>query len=180
MTDRKKITFSQDKLNDIWNNYEYEEPEYPKFVIFEYQCDDTEDKRSDQDTDDAYPINEFKPRAYNDLVFWIKNCLEDYLNKKGNEHTYKLELDYCKDEYTNDTIYEFYYKPIGEEEKKKKEIINKILEEIRYVDIKPFSHNIINLELRILADKYGQEEANKLIENTNLKNLGWGYILDMK
>jgi len=161
MTDRKKITFCQDKLNDIWNNYEYEEPEYPKFVIYEYHCDDTEDKRNG--TDDAYPINEFKPRAYDDLVYWIKNCLEDYLNRKGNEHIYKLELDYWKDDQNYDTMYELYYKPIKEEEKKKKEIINKILAEIRYVDIKPFSHNIINLELRILADKYGQEEANKLI-----------------
>jgi hypothetical protein len=64
-------------------------------------------------------------------------------------------------------------------DKKKQEIINIILKEIPYVDIKPYSHNIINLELNILAEKYGQEEANKLIKNTQLKNLGWGYILDM-
>jgi len=63
---------------------------------------------------------------------------------------------------------------------KKIEIINKILAEIPYVDNKPYSHNIISLELNILAEKYGQEEANKLIKNTQLKNLGWGYILDMK
>ena len=39
--------------------------------------------------------------------------------------------------------------------KDKKEIINKIKEEIPYVDIKPYSHNIISLELRILGENYG-------------------------
>ena len=37
--------------------------------------------------------------------------------------------------------------------KDKKEIINKIKEEMPDVDIKPYSHNIINLELRILGEK---------------------------
>tara|TARA_R100000654_G_scaffold2545_4_gene9399 strand:- start:3550 stop:3744 length:195 start_codon:yes stop_codon:yes gene_type:complete len=58
------------------------------------------------------------------------------------------------------------------------EIIMKIKEEIPYVDIKPFSHNIINIELRILGDNYGEEEVKKLIKSTKLKDLGWGYIIE--
>jgi hypothetical protein len=62
----------------------------------------------------------------------------------------------------------------------KEEIINKIKKEIPYVDVKPFSHNIIGLELNVLAEKYGQEEVEKIVRETNLKNIGWGYILEKK
>ncbi len=60
----------------------------------------------------------------------------------------------------------------------KQKHIEIILREIPFVDIKPYSHNIINLELSVLADNYGEEEAKKLIKNTQLKNLGWGYLLE--
>jgi hypothetical protein len=60
----------------------------------------------------------------------------------------------------------------------KEEIINKIKKEIPYVDVKPYSHNIIGLELNVLAEKYGQEEVEKIVRETNLKNIGWGYILE--
>jgi hypothetical protein len=62
----------------------------------------------------------------------------------------------------------------------KEEIINKIKKEIPYVDVKPYSHNIIGLELNVLAEKYGQEEVEKIVRETNLKNIGWGYILEKK
>ena len=62
--------------------------------------------------------------------------------------------------------------------KDKSEIINKIKEEIPWVDIKPYSHNIIGLELRILGENYGQEEVISLIKSTRLKDLGWGYLLE--
>ena len=56
----------------------------------------------------------------------------------------------------------------------KEEIINTIKKEIPFIDVKPYSHNIINLNLMILEKKYGQEEVNKLIKKTKLKDLGWG------
>tara|TARA_R100000426_G_scaffold86684_1_gene68776 strand:- start:1120 stop:1317 length:198 start_codon:yes stop_codon:yes gene_type:complete len=62
----------------------------------------------------------------------------------------------------------------------KEEIINKIKKEIPYVDVKPYSHNIIGLQLNVLAEKYGQEEVEKIVRETNLKNIGWGYILEKK
>ena len=58
----------------------------------------------------------------------------------------------------------------------KEEIIKKIKQEIPFVDVKPFSHNIISLELRILARDYGLKEVEKLINTTKLKSLGWELI----
>jgi len=62
----------------------------------------------------------------------------------------------------------------------KEKIIEIIKKEIPWVDIKPFSDNIINIELRILAENYGQNEVIELVKNTKLKELGWGYILEVE
>jgi len=48
-----------------------------------------------------------------------------------------------------------------------------IREERRYVDKKPFSHNIISITLRIIAEKFGKEEAKKAIRDFKLNKLGW-------
>lgn len=48
-----------------------------------------------------------------------------------------------------------------------------IRREKRYVDKKPYSHNIISSILRIIANKYGKEEANKTIREFKLQKLGW-------
>ena len=49
----------------------------------------------------------------------------------------------------------------------------KILHEIPYIDIKPFSHNIISLELRLVSEQFGQDVANQLIEHFGLDTKGW-------
>lgn len=49
----------------------------------------------------------------------------------------------------------------------------KIMDERKFVDIKPYSHNIISLRLKIVSDKLGQAEANKLIKMCELEELGW-------
>jgi len=56
-------------------------------------------------------------------------------------------------------------------------LINSIEREIPYVDKKPYSHNIININLSIIGDKFGQDKVKQIISQTNLKYLGWGYIL---
>jgi hypothetical protein len=48
-----------------------------------------------------------------------------------------------------------------------------ILKEIAYVDIKPYSHNIISLALGAIARGWGKPEANKVIDEFGLKDLGW-------
>ena len=57
--------------------------------------------------------------------------------------------------------------------KTKEEIIATIKKEIPFVDIKPFSHNIISLELRLLEEVAGEEVVVDLINSTKLKDLGW-------
>ena len=53
------------------------------------------------------------------------------------------------------------------------ELREDIRKERRYVDRKPYSHNIISSCLRIIAEKYGKDEANKAIRELGLKKLGW-------
>jgi len=49
----------------------------------------------------------------------------------------------------------------------------KIKKEIEFVDIKPYSHNIIGLVLMSVNDDYGREQANELIDEFKLEKLGW-------
>ena len=53
------------------------------------------------------------------------------------------------------------------------EIIQSIKNEIPYVDIKEYSHNIISLELRMYSEIKGDEETYKLIKELGLDKLGW-------
>lgn len=48
-------------------------------------------------------------------------------------------------------------------------------EEIPYVDIKPYSHNIVGLALKMLFDEIGRDEALKIIRDKYkiLRQLGW-------
>lgn len=48
-----------------------------------------------------------------------------------------------------------------------------IRKEVKYVDIKPYSHNIINLWLREVATKVGKDDANMLIDKFHLERRGW-------
>ena len=54
-----------------------------------------------------------------------------------------------------------------------KELRNKIDAEVDFVDIKPYSHNIIGLVLNEIFSKFGKDEANKAIRDFGLKPLGW-------
>jgi len=49
----------------------------------------------------------------------------------------------------------------------------KIEHEAQYVDIKPYSHNIITLILGQIAKEYGQPEANRAITDFALDMMGW-------
>lgn len=51
-----------------------------------------------------------------------------------------------------------------------------IARQARYVDIKPYSHNIISLTLGMIAEHYGQEEANKAIIDFDLEEKGWSLV----
>jgi hypothetical protein len=53
------------------------------------------------------------------------------------------------------------------------EIKSKILEEREYVDIKPYSHNLISLYLKRYAELEGHDKTNQLIIDFQLDELGW-------
>ncbi len=48
--------------------------------------------------------------------------------------------------------------------------------EIDYVDIKPYSHNIIGLSLSALASETDNETANAMIDEFDLETLGWSKV----
>jgi len=58
----------------------------------------------------------------------------------------------------------------------KSEILEKIGEEVPFIDVKPFSHNLVGMLLNMLAKQHGQEEANKAIDDYELEELGWSKV----
>ncbi len=48
-----------------------------------------------------------------------------------------------------------------------------ILREIPFVDVKPYSHNIISCALRAISMGWGIKEADDTIDEYGLKQLGW-------
>ena len=57
-------------------------------------------------------------------------------------------------------------------------IVATIDKEVDYVDVKPYSHNIISLSLGNAAQKFGNEVANDLIEEFGLEDLGWRKVVE--
>jgi len=53
------------------------------------------------------------------------------------------------------------------------QIMKLIEQEIPFVDIKPYSHNIIGLYLNLLSNRVGKEQVFQYIKNSPLIGLGW-------
>jgi len=56
------------------------------------------------------------------------------------------------------------------------EVRQEIEDEIEWVDIKPYSHNIISAHLMGVNRVWGQEAANDIIMDLDLENLGWNTV----
>ena len=54
-----------------------------------------------------------------------------------------------------------------------KERVDKIRYEKKYVDVKPYSHNLISMYLESISQKYNQEFSNYIIKQFGLVDLGW-------
>ena len=54
-----------------------------------------------------------------------------------------------------------------------------IAEESRWIDIKPYSHNIVSLTLRMLEEDhhYDEEKIKLVVKTFGLDKKGWGYLL---
>lgn len=48
--------------------------------------------------------------------------------------------------------------------------------EVPYVDVKPYSHNIISIALSAIAKEHGQDVANEAIQDFGLEALGWNKV----
>lgn len=65
-------------------------------------------------------------------------------------------------------------KPLNNmKEKTLKEWLETIEDQVEYVDVRPFSHNIISLALLAISKKWGTKKANKAIKDFGLDKLGW-------
>lgn len=54
--------------------------------------------------------------------------------------------------------------------------IEGIENEIMFVGLKPYSHNIIQISLQAIAEDFGIAVANKVIEDLDLESVGWEKI----
>ncbi len=57
-------------------------------------------------------------------------------------------------------------------------IVAGIDKQVDYIDIKPYSHNIIALHLGRAAELFGNEVANDLIEEFELEQYGWSKVTE--
>ncbi len=57
-----------------------------------------------------------------------------------------------------------------------KGIQKKIAEEVPYIDIKPYSHNIISCYLKSIMDDFGIDVFNETLEKFDLEEKGWRKI----
>ncbi len=60
-----------------------------------------------------------------------------------------------------------------EKEDRLMELYARIEDQVEFVDIKSYSHNIISLNLQIISKEFGYDEANKAIDEFALTLLGW-------
>lgn len=53
------------------------------------------------------------------------------------------------------------------------ELYAEIEKEVEFVNVKPYSHNIISLILQTISKEFGYNEANEAIDKFELTSLGW-------
>jgi hypothetical protein len=58
----------------------------------------------------------------------------------------------------------------------KEQWLEDIKNEVPFIGLKPYSHNIISLSLMAISKKWGKKEANKAIKKFGLDKLGWSIV----
>lgn len=53
------------------------------------------------------------------------------------------------------------------------ELVVKIFSELPYINIKPYSHNIISITLLIIENEYGEKKAIDAMKICRLDKVGW-------
>jgi len=67
-----------------------------------------------------------------------------------------------------------------EQEEKYIKLFNKISNEVNYIDIKQYSHNIISMCLEQIYKEIGIDKLKEVIKIQGLDKKGWGYLLDIE
>lgn len=64
---------------------------------------------------------------------------------------------------------------------KELETLVKILDESQFIDIKPYSHNLVMINLTILErnHEYDAEKIKLVVRTFGLDKKGWKYLLDV-
>jgi len=153
----------------------------------EYICDEKENCKDSLECNGCYPQDAWWKEDYAGPDV-NGNTPEDY--KKAEEecpkgycvvwNSYEKGFKYRKIDEDGYIMDEDLYGQEAAKKEKKQEIIAKIKKEIPFVDIKPFSHNIITLELGLLEEVAGREAVVELVQTTELKNKGWGFITSIE
>ena len=101
-------------------------------------------------------------------------------DEDGYSSTEELLNNYHSYYYDNKEEEPVFNSDIERLEYKKNKLISQIDWETQYVELKPYSHNIISLCLRQLNDLVGTEETNKILIDCGLIYLGWSPMIDTK
>jgi len=67
-----------------------------------------------------------------------------------------------------------------EQEEKYIKLFNKISNEVPYIDIKQYSHNIISMCLEQIYKEIGIDKLKEVVKIQGLDKKGWGYLLDIE
>ena len=67
-----------------------------------------------------------------------------------------------------------------EQEEKYIKLFNKISNEVLYIGIKEYSHNIISICLEQIYKEIGIDKLKEVIKIQGLDKKGWGYLLDIE
>jgi len=67
-----------------------------------------------------------------------------------------------------------------EQEEKYIKLFNKISNEVNYIDIKQYSHNIISMCLEQIYKEIGIDKLKEVVKIQGLDKKGWGYLLDIE
>ena len=60
------------------------------------------------------------------------------------------------------------------------ELYAKIKKEVKFVDVKPYSHNIISLVLRTISKEFGYNKANEAIAKFKLDEIGFNKVYEKR
>ena len=61
-------------------------------------------------------------------------------------------------------------------QKELNEAIKTIKQEIPFIDKKPYSHNIISIQLQLIDKKFGKDVVNNVIIDNHLRCYGWSTV----